>query len=68
MAAGVVPATFREQQRVYYHDAQGKRHRAKVLVVHHDDRMPYYTIRLYRNDRELQTVAPRLRAIRAAPP
>jgi hypothetical protein len=60
-------ATFREQQRVYYHDTQGKRHRAKVLAVHHDDRTPYYTIRLYRNARELQTIATRLRAIRATP-
>ena len=62
------PATFRTNQRVYYRDAHGRRHRAKVLVVHLDDVQPYYTVRLYRDARELQTVADRLRAIRAEPP
>ena len=59
---------YRQNQRVYYHDARGKRHRAKVLVVHLDDVQPYYTVRLYRDARELQTVAARLRAIREEPP
>ena len=62
------PTRYRTNQRVYYHDAHGKRHRAKVLVVHFDDVQPYYTVRLYRDARELQTVEDRLRAIRAEPP
>ena len=31
-----VISRYRINQRVYYHDAHGKRHRAKVLVVQFD--------------------------------
>ena len=67
-AAGSEASAYREQQRVYYVDAQGQRHRAKVLAIHWDDAVPYYTIRLYRNSRELQTIASRLYSIRSGPP
>ncbi len=68
MPPGAEHRTYRVHQRVYYQDAHGRRHRAKVVAVHLDDVQPYYTVRLYRGERELETVASRIWAIRAEPP
>ena len=51
--------------KVYYLDPQGKRRRALVLEVHLDNAPHYYTLRLLRTGREVQTELSRLRSRRS---
>ncbi len=41
-------------QRIYYRRGAHK-HRAVVSKVHHEESQPYYTLRLVRSGREVQT-------------
>ena len=59
---------YRPGEKVYYLDRQGKPRRALVVSAHCDQHPAYYTIRLLRTEREVQTERERLRPRRARRP